>query len=559
MSATNPSLLTIVTACDERYARCVAQLLLSVERHRLHLRYRVVVYDLGLRSETKQKLAKRFSFCTWRTFLAPTGAAYFLPSARTYAWKPWVIADALGSAGRVLWLDSATVLHTPRLTAVEEALNERGIYLLRGKKSAAEGCDRAVLAAFESRFGAVRERWHEPILVSGVVAIDQSHRVAAEVVKLWCEATLCPELNLPPRLQPGNAHSADQSLLTLCVQRVDVEKVIHGNGEIDISSPNPERWMSSRHKLPVDVPLSADPLARAYYRVYKKLDRVGLRAKGFWQSKVFGVHRFTKEHFTVTLDGKPVASPPYSYLADPFTFEACAKRWLFVEWFDYSTCRGSLIGAELPASESGQDQSLRFFPVLSLPSHLSFPFVFHDAEQLVLLPESRATASVDLYVSDDNQPTSRWHLKRRLLANIDAVDSVCFFHQGRWWLLTSVSAPGRVGRSLALFSSPSLWVGEFEPHPINRQQLYADRPHGFGRNGGSVFLHEGHWCRLMQASQNGYGEGTVVMRMEISLQHFAEHEIELAGHDRHSHHVCRDSTTVFVQDRRDRWPIGALT
>jgi len=544
--------LTVVTAADQQYWRCLHQFLASAERWRFDRRYRLLVYDLGLDVATLQRLRRRFPRCEFRRFAFEAYPAHVAVSRRTYAWKPVIVAEVLQeTGGLVLWLDSATLFHS-ELDEVLTTLRRHGTYTLKGQTPVGERSDPDTIAAI----GTPTECLHLPERAGGVVGFDASHPGAREVARTWKEHALI-EAHVAPRTPPLPYHRCEQSLLGLLLYRFQSEGLLTLNdGEIDLSCPTPVRWMSSRNKVSPGTPLWADPIMRAYYRVHKALDQA-LWAFEHWQRTRFdGLHRFPKEHFSVFVArlGEDrvvrIAAPRWSYYADPFLWRHDGHDWLFVEEFEYPRCKGRLCCVPLDAAlRAGRPQ-----PVLPLDVHASFPYLFEHAGHLYMVPETSAGRSIDLYVCEGFP--DRWRLARRLLYGVDAADSLVFQHDGRWWLIAAQRSSDAVpGRYLAIYHTDDLLRGRWEAHPVNAERRYHG---GSGRNAGSPIRVGDVLLRPMQENPRYYGESLRYMRIErLTPSEFREvpmadgHPLVDLAHRFSPHHISQSGDLV-AWDVRDR-------
>ncbi|HEX2829938.1 MAG TPA: hypothetical protein VHP37_26560 [Burkholderiales bacterium] len=280
-----------------------------------------------------------------------------------------------------------------------------------------------------------------------------------------------------------------------------------------------------------------------------------------------GMSRCAKERYRVQLldeasgETLAVASPYASYYADPFLLVARGERWLFVEEFHCPSNRAHIsamrVGENLRVGEA----------VLALDPgcHTSFPFVFEHDGAVYLLPETSQARSVDLYVCEGLP--DRWRLAQRLLSGVDCADSVLLLHGGVWYLVTSQADEGaKQRRALAIYWSETLLSGHWTPHPVNRRRLYADRPHGYGRNAGAIVRAGDDLLRPMQASTRYYGEAASLMRIDaLTPERYAEapyageHATARIAALRSTHHVSaagglvawdtRTHTGWFTRDR----------
>jgi hypothetical protein len=434
-----------------------------------------------------------------------------------------LIAEVLHErTGDVLWLDSATLLREP-LRAVHRRIRLQPVYTLSGQSTLEQHCAPQVLDALAVP-GPVRDR---PEQTGGVVGMCGDSPLARAVIAEWRDLALRPEFIEP--LPSFPAHKPDQSLLSIVLLRRELAGDLALSGdEIDLSCPHPARWFTSRNKVSPGLPLWADPLVRAWYWLYKTTDQLLWRAKRFKATRVNGLHRWPKENFQVFVQragSVPVAlpAPDWSYYADPFVWERGGRRVAFVEEFLHQEHRGRLVAVPLDeALRPGFPQPLELLG--GPPGHVSYPSVFEHAGTLYLVPESSANHAVDLFVCEDFP--RRWRWCRRLLADIDAVDSNLLHHAGRWWLFTFARDTAGAPRALQIFHADDLMHGRWEPHPVNRERRHAGAPFSSGRGAGSFLpLPDGTWLRPVQASTRYYGEGVRFMRLDtLTPELFVENE-----------------------------------
>jgi hypothetical protein len=271
--------LTVVTAADEAYWRTLWQFLLSAQRRKIDGQARIVVFDLGLESETLASLRRRFPWVVFRTFEFARYPAHAALLALTYAWKPLAIAEVAAEfEGALIWLDCATLFKTRDLSQLRMALTRDGTYVLKGASSLAERCDAQTLASLDvpHAFFGRRER------PAGVVGLDMQRPAVRRLIEEWRGLALSED-HIRPR-RPG--HNPEQALLSILLFRHEADGAIGlAEGEIDISSASPVRWLSTRNKVPNWVPVWADPFSRLYYFLYKTLDQAWL---GFQRRRRMG-------------------------------------------------------------------------------------------------------------------------------------------------------------------------------------------------------------------------------------------------------------------------------
>jgi hypothetical protein len=547
---------TVVTAADGPYHRCLWQMLRSAGRQGLPAAHWFVAWDLGLTSRQREKIAGDFPWCQWRTLDLAALPPHVPPAARTYAWKPIVLhATAQEFGGRLLWLDSATLFRTSLVEPLA-AVDHYGVYTLAGQTALQGRCDPEIWR----EMAAPTELLHLPERAAGVIGLDYDQPFARALLDRWRGLAL--ELRFWRPL--SGRHRPEQALLSLLIYQAVARGELELNpGEIDISSPCPVRWLSTRNKVPAGCPTFADPLVRAYYASAKFADRLALRGRRFWEKRVAGLHRWPQDHYRVfaQISSDPavieVRAPRGSYYADPFPWRHDGQPWLFVEEFRYWENAGRLVALPL----AGEAAARVARPLRVADGHLSFPFLFEHGGELFLLPESSQARTVDLYGCE--RFPDRWRLRRRLLVDVDAADSVLVRHADRWWLLTSERDCGDQPRYLAIFHTDDLLAGKWQPHPVNARKLYADRPYGTGRcAGGIVRLADGTLLRPSHWNQRHYGEGTKLMRIAVlTPDAFSESEFigahplgERIAHGS-PHHLATggDLTAWDVRDRVSYW------
>ena len=265
---------TIVTAADHRYARTLAQLLLSAERHAVRSACHVLAFDLGLTNADREFLAARFPWVAVERFTFD-GLPPHARRLEVCAWKPIAIDDTLRThGGLVLWLDSACVIHMT-LENVFTQIAHDGVLALAGQSPIERWCHEETL-----RFMHVpREHRSVRVRSAGVLGFDASRPAVRDLVREWRRLALIPESIAPEGATRAN-HRYDQAVLSNLLAAAGSDRTITlAEDEIDISSIRPVGWVATRERVSPWVPLAFDPLVRAGYALYKAADRAVLRAR----------------------------------------------------------------------------------------------------------------------------------------------------------------------------------------------------------------------------------------------------------------------------------------
>ncbi|MEQ1717718.1 MAG: hypothetical protein ABL907_17360, partial [Hyphomicrobium sp.] len=154
------------------------------------------------------------------------------------------------------------------------------------------------------------------------------------------------------------------------------------------------------------------------------------------------------------------------YFADPFVFAQEGRTHVFVEELPDATGRGHLAHFEL----SADGRASAVTPVLEMPFHLSYPFVFAHDGQIWMLPESSSAGGLDLYRA--TRFPDRWEKVARLIEG--RVHDATIFqhqgeyqvqhqgqdqgqHQGKWWIAAgSETLQSSSWDALSLYSASTL-------------------------------------------------------------------------------------------------------
>jgi hypothetical protein len=265
---------TIVSAADHRYFRTLCQLLLSIERCGVPASVDVIVFDLGLTRDDRERLAAMFPWCQLDTFAFERYPPH-VGRLETCAWKPAAIAEVLDQrGGLVLWLDSATIVRQG-LDPIFSRIARDGVFTLVGQSPIRRWCHEATLHYMR----VPEEDASKPCRTAGVLGLDAGRPATRALVAGWRACALVEACLDPPGASRRN-HRYDQAILSNLLYASEREGgIVLSNEEIDISSLAPVPWVSTRNKVAPWVPLALDPIVRAYHSAYKRADRLWLAAR----------------------------------------------------------------------------------------------------------------------------------------------------------------------------------------------------------------------------------------------------------------------------------------
>ena len=201
------------------------------------------------------------------------------------------------------------------------------------------------------------------------------------------------------------------------------------------------------------------------------------------------------------------------FYADPFPILHKGVVTLFVEDFIHSLGKGII-----SAVAFGPDGALGVpEPVLELPVHLSYPFVFAREGEVWMVPESCAAGTIELFRAT-NFPGG-WVKEATLVSGVVASDATLLEHDGRWWLFATVKADGgSFSDALHLWSAEN-FRGPWTPH--RRNPVLIDI--ASARPAGRVVLRDGVLWRPVQDCRQGYGAALALARItQLDDEGFAQ-------------------------------------
>jgi hypothetical protein len=211
--------------------------------------------------------------------------------------------------------------------------------------------------------------------------------------------------------------------------------------------------------------------------------------------------------------------PPWScFYADPFVAEHDGLIALFFEDYEFADSKGriSFVLLHPDGSHSAPARALE------RPYHLSYPFVFHHEGAALMIPETGANRTIELY--EARSFPHDWRLRAVLMEDIEARDATLYFDAARatWWMFAAVSEFGAsANETLSIFHSERL-EGPWRAHARNPVKLAA----GSSRPAGPLVRRGERLFRPAQNCATGYGGGIVWCEIdELGPAVFREHAV----------------------------------
>ncbi len=184
------------------------------------------------------------------------------------------------------------------------------------------------------------------------------------------------------------------------------------------------------------------------------------------------------------------------YYADPFVFVNNNKTYIVAEHYSYRTKKGSIV-----LIEPGMNQSTT---LLEKNTHLAYPFIFHEGNEIYMLPEEAYTGKLHLYKW--NGETKKFHLLQSIL-DLPAVDASLLKHEGKYYLFTGLKGQ-LTNEKLFIYYADKL-EGPYLPHTSNPVKV---SPEG-SRMAGGFIIENNQLIRPSQCSVKYYGEKVVFQKI----------------------------------------------
>ena len=243
-----------------------------------------------------------------------------------------------------------------------------------------------------------------------------------------------------------------------------------------------------------------------------------------------------------------VLKPPFNaYWADPFLLYENDKIIIFFEEFILKKNKGRIRAIEL----TNQGVILNNKVIIEKNYHLSFPFILKYYNEIYIIPETSTENNIKLFKSQNS--LFEWIDYGLIIDNMNAVDSVLFYNNGIWYLLTSeIGGGGKDNRGTvtlltnnSIFNSNNWIKSNSNPVVLNPQ---------CGRNAGAILSFQNKNFRLAQNSSIDYGRSISIMEIEsIDFNSYKENlfnEIQPYGLLNTNIHTINSNNGYLCFDRK---------
>ena len=221
--------------------------------------------------------------------------------------------------------------------------------------------------------------------------------------------------------------------------------------------------------------------------------------------------------YAILRKGIQIKNPPNRFFADPFVITKDEKTICYVEDYDYKKKRAGITAIEIIDNKN----YLILGSVIEEPFHMSFPFLFEYQQELYMVPETRESNSIRLYKCIEFP--LKWEYQKDILSDVEALDSIIFDYNGKWWLLSNIAERKNYFSILMAYYSENPLSDDWVPHKLN--PLVFDS--NIGRNGGILDVNSSFPIRARQKQGfNFYGKSLTLAKInDLTPSSFREEEI----------------------------------
>ena len=193
-----------------------------------------------------------------------------------------------------------------------------------------------------------------------------------------------------------------------------------------------------------------------------------------------------------------------TFLADPFIHQLNNKKYLFAEEYDFNRSLGSIVVYEI----RNKDYE-RLGTCLKENFHLSYPYIFKYENEIYMIPETAEIYEIRIYKCI--QFPLKWKFHKTIKKNLQAVDSMIFYKNNFWWLLTNISYNRNSNFShLDIFYSDNPLSDNWTSHKMNPIIFDVNR----SRNGGIIIDNNDVYRVNQSPSFTEYGSQLSINKLE---------------------------------------------
>ncbi len=228
---------------------------------------------------------------------------------------------------------------------------------------------------------------------------------------------------------------------------------------------------------------------------------LGICVNGFDDLKAGHIHWISEGKYK----GKKWFADPYILDYDDSTIH------ILVEEFDYQIHRGRI--AKLTV-DRGLWEVTDCKILLDLDTHLSFPMIWCEGENVFVCPENYHSGGWNMYRYDAEKEKLEFV---QPLLNEKLTDATIYFDSDLYWLLSTYE-PRPNGSELTIWKSKLL----YGPYSESQRVKFDEN---VGRNAGMIFKYDDKLIRPAQESNHKYGHSISFQEVSVNDGKFAFNEI----------------------------------
>jgi hypothetical protein len=193
---------------------------------------------------------------------------------------------------------------------------------------------------------------------------------------------------------------------------------------------------------------------------------------------------------------KQIVDDQDNFLADPFLISFKKNQYIFCEDFTYDKNIGKISSYQIK-----KDGLIKSQNILNNKKHMSFPFLIKYKSNVYICPESSSYNDIRLYKATTFP--KKWKLKKKIIQNINAVDSIIFYKDKNWWIITSINlnVSSSYQNYMMIFYSKNLFSQNWYEHSMN--PILCDN--GNARNAGFLVNNKDVFRISQKIKNNFYG------------------------------------------------------
>lgn len=201
------------------------------------------------------------------------------------------------------------------------------------------------------------------------------------------------------------------------------------------------------------------------------------------------------------------------WYADPFLLDVTNQNIIVLaEEFEYGKCKGRLSKLHIDRIKKTIVKSQ---PILELPTHLSFPYIYRENGITFVLPENYQSGAYSLYILDETNNTLTNPIS---LVSEPLVDTQLAKIRKSYYLFGTIVEPIGSPATLHIYKSKKIEGPYCEIQIIHNEKREE-------RGCGQIFVLDDKLIRPAMSCEGGYGKEMILYELTIDNKQFNEKEL----------------------------------